>query len=339
MGKPIYFRLYGPAGLINQTMSLEIAAGIHYKTSRKIIVHDTLCFNAKTIPSPSRYFERYPNMVSSNNTVSINDILDWDGKENFIFLEKYMPPSNESSNVINVQENFLVDDINEIPNSDFADERNFFSISEDSVLYLEQTLNWYSRFFYNRDNKFDKRLSTVRFSQEYYDLAERIAKDIGTFTGIHLRMTDHATQMYRVTKEDIHDQFSRIKHVYPIVMSTDNPDDPVLDSYRSNILFLDKIIYDNYLNDFLKLPFHNDVIFGLICNLVMHYSYDFIGTQGSTFSGYIQRNRMLNKMPQSWKMFGSPEYDIIGEYSWNGYPINTLGKSWWREWGEAKLDV
>jgi hypothetical protein len=36
-------------------------------------------------------------------------------------------------------------------------------------------------------------------------------------------------------------------------------------------------------------------------------------------------------------MFEDLDYKPLGKYSWIGYNIDELGKSWWREWEESKF--
>lgn len=63
----------------------------------------------------------------------------------------------------------------------------------------------------------------------------------------------------------------------------------------------------------------------------------FIGTPGSTFAGYIQRN--INQTRDiDFKLFGE-EYQPKGKYTWNGHFQSTITKQWWREWKESKINV
>ena len=83
--------------------------------------------------------------------------------------------------------------------------------------------------------------------------------------------------------------------------------------------------------------FDNDISLAILCNLVLHHSEDFVGSAGSTFTGYIQRNRINNKKITSWKVFGEPEFIPEGPYSWNNFYRGDLERSWWREWEECIL--
>lgn len=333
---PIYFKLYNPSGLINQVMSFEIAAGIFYKTNRPIIVHGIYHNQAFPVFSPSTYCEKYPDMVSQMKETRTHNLLKWEGKESFTFLDKEIFPYEKAVAIDNLQMKFL--SFSEIKDDDFSDERERFSIPEE-VTFLSNTLNFYSRFFFERDPIFDKKIHSVFFNDEYKELSIKIAKSLEKFNGIHLRLTDHARQMYQVTQNDFESLMSTLDNSIQNIISTDEPDHPILLNTKHKYILLDEYIYNNFKKDFKNLSCNDDVAFGIINNIVMHYSYDFIGTQGSTFSSYIQRNRIHNGLIPSWKMFGQQDFVQTGKYSWNGYNTNTLQKSWWREWEECRLNV
>jgi hypothetical protein len=341
--KPRIFYKFYSAGLINQTMSLEIAAGIHYKTNRPIILHNLSSNYAgfgereNPIHSPSTYCKIYSDLVSVNQYIRIDDIMSWQGKENFTFVNDEVDTLDNIQKIERLQLKALVDyETNSKDLELFLGHRESFILPQNEV-HLTNTLNWYSRFFYHRDKDFDLKMKTVRFNQEYYDLAIKIAESLGKFNGVHLRLTDHIPNMYEVQLKLFEDAIDTFDKSLITVIATDDPKHEILSNTKHKFILLGEYIYENFFNEFKQLPFTDDVIFGLINNLVMHYSQDFIGTQGSTYSGYIQRCRINNGLPASWKMFEDLDYKPLGKYSWIGYNIDELAKSWWREWEESKF--
>ena len=112
---------------------------------------------------------------------------------------------------------------------------------------------------------------------------------------------------------------------------------------NENFLFIDDIITDQFAEDFIKLEFHDEVVFGLISLLILSHSEHFIGTPGSTFSAYIHRLRVHNNKQECFEyMPAKPQYDNYvqnGPFSWNGFNCHTNVKNWWREYPECKLNI
>jgi hypothetical protein len=168
------------------------------------------------------------------------------------------------------------------------------------------------------------------------DLAKKISKSLGSFQGMHLRLSDHI-KMFNTTQ----DMFESWLSIYennglPIVVSTCEPGNKMIQDNKHRFILLDEYIVNNFKDDFMSLPFQDEVIFGLICNLVLHDSVNFVGTSGSTYSGYIHRVRNQRGV-ETWDFFDNPPKAIALPYSWNGYPLDNGRKMWWREWKESKL--
>ena len=102
--------------------------------------------------------------------------------------------------------------------------------------------------------------------------------------------------------------------------------------------YITEYIVNNFRDEFMALPFQDEVVFGLICNLVMHDAINFVGTSGSTYTAYIHRNRN-KKGIETWDFFDNPPKATALTYSWNGYPLENGRKMWWREWSESKLNL
>jgi hypothetical protein len=218
----------------------------------------------------------------------------------------------------------------------FSEGRERLLLDEYNNVHLKKTLGYYSRFFFNRDSSLNKSLSSVRFKPEYYQLAEKIALSIGLFNGAHFRLTDHKG-MFDPDNNVLDFGISQIDNGAPIVLCTDQPNSELIKNSSYNYLMLDEYILKNFHKEFREFKFKEEVSFGILNNLVMHYSQDFIGSPGSTYTGYIHRG-LNQKKDIQWRIFGEEEHSQDGPYSWNGYNNkDSFTKQWWREWKESKI--
>jgi hypothetical protein len=331
----IYYKHLGPRGLFNQVLSLETAVGIQHKTNTDIIFYDD--DKMFWMNKPSSYDQKYSDMICQQTTQKIYDIFTWGSQDRFIFdyniiendllnIDKY-----DMANVFLVDQNKNIDSINEFGGTRYP----IYFDGKD--INLTNTLVSYSYFLYHRDLELDKKIASVSAKDEYKELAKNIAYSLGDFDGIHLRMTDFPIYVYRVTEKMFNEGIKSLNSGRKIVISTDDPDNYIFNNLDSSAIFLDKYIYENFFDDFKALPINDEIVFGLINNLVMHYSKDFIGTLGSTYTSYIQKNRINKGLEPSWKFFNDLNYQKTGKYSWTRYPIADNAKGWWREWEECLL--
>ncbi len=346
MANQLFFQLWNPTGLINQVMSFELACGISAESKKQIIVHylsnngDHL-YNFKKVPiyTPSRWHNpQRSNFIDENAFPHITDLLEWDS--NLMLIDEKIERFPQQTKVV---ENMMADYYysNEKVLSDdelkFAEGRQKLILED--FMHLKGTLGWYSRFFYNRSTRLDSAISNVRFKKEYQDFANNISKSIGQFVGGHIRLSDHI-KMFETTQDMFEDGLRRLEeHGLPIVISTDEPSHKMIQDNRHRFILLDEYIVNNFVKEFGEFQFRDEVVFGLICNLVMQKSEYFIGTSGSTYTGYIQRIRNNSGMNESWDFFDSPAYIQDGPYSWNGSPLDNSRKMWWREWPESRLSL
>jgi hypothetical protein len=331
----IYYNELGPRGLFNKVLILETAVAIQHKTNADVIFYANE--HPFAINKPSNYDEKYKDMIYQQGSFKIDDIFSWDSQDRFIFDSTLRQNQLASVAECNMSRCFLVDKDKEVKNIDeFAGTRYPLYINTDSINFTN-TLVSYSYFIYHRDKELDKKISSVSPHKSYLDLAKKIAISLGDFDGIHIRTTDFPIHVYAVTKEMFDEAVKSFKSGRKIVVSTDDPDSHVIKSLRSSAIFLDKYIYENFFDDFKSLPINNEIVFGLINNLVMHYSKDFIGTLGSTYTSYIQKGRVNMGLAPSWKCFNELNYIKTGNYSWTNYPIADNAKGWWREWEECLL--
>ena len=187
----------------------------------------------------------------------------------------------------------------------------------------------------NEDQKeLDEKLSTVKFKKEYIEFADLVSNYLGEFNGVHVRLTDHQP-VFRTREEMISDQISKFDSS-PIIVLTDDINHKMFKN--KNIQFLDDIIVDNFSKEFMSLPIHSEIAYGAVCALIMAKSKDFVGTFGSTFTGYIHRIRNQNDLPQNFKFIGMEKPEFGSPYSWNDIYAGTV-KSIEFEWPESRLMV
>jgi hypothetical protein len=343
MSNKIFFQLYNPTGMINQVMSLELAVGLAHETKKDLIVHyvsntgDDL-YNSRNVPifTPSRWHnEQRKNFTNPDQFPHLLDLMNFN--ENLTFIDTKIDFFK--------QEEFVIDDTlsgyyysaeNEVSENEllFAEGRQ--RIPLDKNVHLKKTLGWYSRFFYNRSPELDNALRSVRFKDVYVDLAKKISNSLGSFQGMHLRLSDHI-KMFNTTQDMFESWLNRYENNgFPIVVSTCEPGNKMIQDNKHRFILLDEYIVNNFRDEFMSLPFQDEVIFGLICNLVLHDSINFVGTSGSTYSGYIHRVRNQRGV-ETWDFFDNPPKATALPYSWNGYPLDNGRKMWWREWQESKL--
>lgn len=335
--KKIFFKLYNPCGLFNQITSIEIGVGLAFKTNRQIIWHNITNppnpdYNNNRVPiySANYFFNDRKNFLESNVYPKITDLVDWNNKNNQIFIDDSIDFfSSDAVKIDNLMEYYLSDSID----LDFAESRKILNFNDDFDYDIRNTLGYYSRFFKNKNTDFMNEINSIKFKKEYYDLAKIIAESLGSFSGAHLRLTDHIVRV-NTTSEIFNSGLQKIRQDLPIVLSTDEPNNDIVKNSDHKFILLDQYILENFYKDFKQLKFKEEVSFGLLNNLIMHYSEDFIGTPGSTFTGYIHRN--INKRKDiEFKLFGEDNFIQTGPYSWNGHYHDTITKQWWREWKES----
>lgn len=342
----IFYQLYQPCGIFNQITSLELAIGLSNRYSKKLIIHNISnppnsdYENARVpIYSANYKFSNRDNRVDKNIFPNIANLVDWENKENTVLINDIVDSfTEENLRILNLMEYYSSDlDKDQDGENDFSDGRKRLFIAENQNVYLKNTLGYYSRFFFNRNTELDKSLSSVKFKKEYYELAKNIADSIGNFSGIHFRLADHKG-FFNANTDILDSGVDKLRKDLIFVMCTDEPDSEIIKNSSNAYLFLDNFILDNFYKEFRSLEFKEEVSFGILNNLVMHYSKDFIGSPGSTYTGYIQRS-LNQKKDISWKIFGEKDYETTGKYSWNGYNKDTITKQWWREWKESRLSL
>jgi hypothetical protein len=338
--KKIFFQLYNPCGLFNQITSVELGVGLSEITGRQLVWHNinnppNAKFDGKRVAIYSANYEynNRGNKIELGVFPKITELMNWKNKEDNVFIDDIVDVfSYDTDNIENLMRYYYSDK----ENLEFSEGRNLLSLDNEKDWDIRKTLGYYSRFFDNRSKELNNAISSIRFKEEYYQISERIAKSIGDFNGAHLRLADHKP-MINTTAESFNQGLSKMSGSLPIVLSTDEPHSDVIKNSDYRVLLLDRYILNNFYEDFKTLPFREEVSFGIVNNLVMHHSKDFIGTPGSTYTGYIHRN-LNQKSNIGFKLFCEEDHKITGRYSWNGYTNkDTFTKQWWREWEESKI--
>jgi hypothetical protein len=343
----IFYQLYQPCGLFNQITSLEVAIGLSKRYNKKLFIHNISNpadpnYNYKSVPiySANYAFNNRSHLIDSDVFPSIPDLVDWEDKEVHTLMNNKVDYFKEEDfRVENLMGYYSIRPGYETGDRElFSEGRQELDLTNYNNVHLRKTLGYYSRFFFDREPELDRSIASVRFKPEYYELAEKIAKSIGDFNGIHFRLADHKA-MFDPDDSILDSGVSKIDNGLPLVMCTDQSSSNIIKDSSYNYLLLDEYILSNFDKEFREFKFKEEVSFGILNNLVMHYSKDFIGSPGSTYTGYIQRGIGQDRDIQ-WRVFGENEIIQTGPYSWNGYNIkDTMTKQWWREWKESRLGV
>ena len=339
----IFFQLYNPCGLFNQTISMEIAIGLSHVYKRDLVIHylkdspnSEYNDNRVGIYSANRFYNKRDSFINNNHFPRLDELLEFEPYNNLILIEDKIPYFP--------QEDILIEDMMEYYSSTeevseselaFAFNRKRLVIPDNKNIHLKRTLGQYSTFFFNRSKELDLVLSKIQFKEEYYQLAQLIADSIGDFNGAHLRLTDN--QYDKPTAEQFDCGLETFDDMQ-IVLSTDEPNNDMVIKNKDKFLLIDEYIINNFEREFKCLRFQDEVSFGLLCNIVMHHSKDFIGSSGSTFTSQIQRHMNQEGRLKEWKYWDNPQHSPQGYYSWNGHPKEGNAACWYREWDESRLD-
>ena len=323
----ITFKLWN-AGLINQLMSVECASIISAYTDNPVFIHSNT-----GLDSSWRNISQSRTNILGNKFPKINDLIEFN--TDLHFYENKFEDAAICVPEIVVQDFFQTALClgGAIPDTDFLEGRKYLRIEQNTNYRFIGTLGWYSIVFYDLYKTQCTRNWEVNFRNEYVNVAHKIINEIGEFAAIHIRQKDHAA-IAGINSDDINAAIDSLCSKTVLVLSDDysnrwNPS-------SRNHMNIDDVIMHNFKNEILALPFHDETVFGLISLLVASSATEFIGTPGSTYSGYIMRNVNKKNHTNNWRYIGNIDTHNRGKYSWNAYknmPIET--KVWWMEWEES----
>lgn len=309
----IYFQLQS-GGMINQLMNIELAVGIAHESKSEIIVYSN---------NDEHLYSKYLNV------------------RNFLTPTDSLALGSRPDKNISVHSNIVSHGYWKC--SDGKDEEWFaegrVNINTAQDMHVVVAFGWYSRFFFNRSVELDLALSKVVFKEDYYQFSEMVANYLGDFVGGHVRLLDHIT-LSKINEGSLVDGVGKlIESNLPVVLCTDEIGHKMIQNNKDKVILLDDIILKEFKKEFWQLPQHGDGALAIVSNIIMHSSKKFIGTFGSTYSSYIQRNRNQKGLNETWSYWGRKDDVLYSPFSWNGVELDNAKKAWQREWPESKLAI
>lgn len=345
----IYFILYTYNGLGNQLASLQLLAGLAAAMPDQEIkaVYCKLSFGKKwAIQDPQDYqvdTSKWDGFFDSTSP-RLLDMLDYKLPSNVTLLPDDRAITNRiNSNIINCQSHVYVppgtpDEVLK----EFTSLRTPITFSETKNNILTLTLKWYSTFFVNRSTAIDKELAKIKFNSEYTELVARIKKDVGLFTGAHVRIMPDHHSVYTFTDDAYKSGLASVSRPgTPLLLSIDDWNHPYIEQYSKSTVLVHDLILNEYRSDFLSMSHHNRIDLATLSMLLMIESDDFIGTYPSTYTGYIQQQR-AQRDAEDWKFFDvatqRPYNKNYAPYSWYSTPDGPV-MTWERDFQECKLNL
>jgi len=316
-------------GLINQVMSVENASIIAWATDNIVHIHSNKGLDSswrniskERIEALKNNFPKINQLIKPKHLLSFND----ESFGNKRFCENEIVVKDFGKTAISLD--------GTTPSNEFLENRKYTALSKEKHYRFIHTLSWYSIAFYDASSMLKEHDWCIEFRDEYTDLARRIQNYIGSFSAIHVRKLDHA-RIVPILDRSIVEAVESFENKPVLVLTDDSASFKKLKI--KNTLMLDDLIMSEFLDDFIKLSFHDETTFGLVCLLVACGSSQFIGTLGSTYSGYIMREVNKKRLTnQSWKYIGQEDRHHLGVYSWNEHPKLSLDvKKWYMEWRES----
>jgi hypothetical protein len=215
--------------------------------------------------------------------------------------------------------------------------------------------------YYSYTLPFDERIvyacnHLIVIKEQYRRIARFIAgqlqKQHGRFASVHIRRADFLRdhdQSATVTGDEI--CYNIRCHVPPgclLLVHSDEPDEkyfrPILECFPNHMM-IDSVL----CRELLPNTFDSAEI-GLISALVAAESDIFLGTMFSTFTGYIQRRRLLNGKPGGFLYLYNQRPECLAFQDGRILETGTTGPTWerismsdelksicfwWREWPES----
>jgi hypothetical protein len=139
----------------------------------------------------------------------------------------------------------------------------------------------------------------VRYIPEIETHAGLIIKQLGVFNSVHIRLGDFLKLRPEYGASARSGEFTKyIEAAFPkeipILIATDGLEEKQLfqelfDGY--DFRFIDELIFDEYRDQFLRLPFTDFNVLSVLNQLICASSENFIGTYFSTFTGVIHKLR------------------------------------------------
>jgi hypothetical protein len=338
MDNVLFYKLH-QAGLFNRLMSLEIGLGLAHCSNKKLVLYGLLSKNGLRMDNPSLHSKvdlgEREHIIRKEMPSLFSLLEDYKGH---VDIEKIDYYDIETFNKDEIKINDKLQDyyfkVSEGENLlSFADGRKEILLPEGPVHMSGYNICNYGSFFFNRTKELDEEIKKIKFKDEYWDFAKVVAKSLGDFNGAHVRLTDHK-ENFEVTESDFKDRLDFLSDK-PTFVLTDEVKNPMF--LDKNIFILDDYIVQNFSKEFLSLSNNSEAVFGLVSAMIMTMSSKFVGTFLSTFTGFIQKEK-LKTGNQNFIYFGKKTDPIGSPFSWNiedrGYGIGMS-----RDWPESRLMV
>lgn len=338
---------YAHNGLGNQFCSLQLFSGLlGYFNNQNVNLVWNKPFNNMQDPQADSHnginTSKIDKHIDGSRTPTIFDLVEFDYDNYTLYHKDHYIHNRSSINLIQTQNSYINVSGNTDNEKEFASGKQKIEFMENKHNVMTLTLNWYSRFFYDRSESIDNNLRKFKFKKEYYEIAEKIAKHYGKYNGTQVRIMYDHHQYYMFNEEKFTKGLNSFdNNELPLLCSVDNFNHEYIQKNKNKLILLEDIILNEFLSDFKQLEFQNRITIALISALVMSMAEDFIGTPFSTFSTMIYQLRN-NLVDEKWKFyeFDHPlwnQYNVNRKpYSWCGLPQYV---SWERDWKESKLNV
>jgi hypothetical protein len=195
----------------------------------------------------------------------------------------------------------------------------------------------------------------IQYIPEIERLAGAITDELGIYNSVHIRLGDFLKLRPGYGASARSGEFAEyIEAAFPketvVLIATDGLEEKPLfrklfDGY--DFRFVDELVFDEYRNEFLALPFTDFNVLSILNQLICASSEKFIGTYFSTFTGVIHKLRQERFGKKDYMFFPDPSVskhltpdlklkpDRQGFFDWNRFSAfapSHFQMAWAREW-------
>ncbi|MEO8041859.1 MAG: O-fucosyltransferase family protein [Acidobacteriota bacterium] len=195
----------------------------------------------------------------------------------------------------------------------------------------------------------------LEYLPEIESLAATMISDLGAYNAVHLRLGDFLKLRPEYGVSARSGKFAAyiaaaFPKDIPIVLATDGLEEKaLLESLFEgfNFQFVDELIFEQFREEFLELPFTDFNALTVLNQLICAASHSFVGTYYSTFTGVIHKLRQERYQNKEFMFFPDPLVvkhlsanltlvpDRQGFFDWNRFSAfapSHFHMAWAREW-------